>query len=94
LCHPLPVVEGKLAGIDYVDGNVRLAARLTGWKIDIKDAAKYDHAAESAKIQAQIEAAQFHVDVEEDNYEDDDDYEDEGVEVSLPGKVATEDEET
>jgi transcription termination/antitermination protein NusA len=26
--------------------NVRLAARLTGWKIDIKDSAKYDYAAE------------------------------------------------
>lgn len=30
--------------------NVRLAARLTGWKIDIKDAAKYDAAAEDRKI--------------------------------------------
>ncbi|MEB3826772.1 transcription termination factor NusA [Phormidium sp. CCY1219] len=27
--------------------NVRLAARLTGWKIDIKDSAKYDYEAES-----------------------------------------------
>ncbi|ASC69843.1 Transcription termination/antitermination protein NusA [Halomicronema hongdechloris C2206] len=41
--------------------NVRLAARLTGWKIDIKDAAKYDYAAEDekqAEIQAQREAQQ------------------------------------
>lgn len=30
--------------------NVRLAARLTGWKIDIKDAAKYDFEAESRKM--------------------------------------------
>ncbi|MGP1386675.1 MAG: transcription termination factor NusA [Thainema sp.] len=30
--------------------NVRLAARLTGWKIDIKDAAKYDYAAEDQKV--------------------------------------------
>jgi N utilization substance protein A len=30
--------------------NVRLAARLTGWKIDIKDSAKYDYAAEDEKI--------------------------------------------
>ncbi len=30
--------------------NVRLAARLTGWKIDIKDKAKYDHAAEDARF--------------------------------------------
>jgi N utilization substance protein A len=28
--------------------NVRLAARLTGWKIDIKDTAKYDYEAEMA----------------------------------------------
>lgn len=27
LCHPLPVVDGKLVGIDYVDRNARLAAR-------------------------------------------------------------------
>jgi len=41
--------------------NVRLAARLTGWKIDIKDAAKYDYAAEDqkqAELQAQREAQQ------------------------------------
>lgn len=31
--------------------NVRLAARLTGWKIDIKDSAKYDYEAEDRKIQ-------------------------------------------
>jgi transcription termination/antitermination protein NusA len=30
--------------------NVRLAARLTGWKIDIKDVAKYDRAAEDEAI--------------------------------------------
>ena len=30
--------------------NVRLAARLTGWKIDIKDSGKYDHEAEDAKM--------------------------------------------
>lgn len=30
--------------------NVRLAARLTGWKIDIKDTAKYDYEAENQKI--------------------------------------------
>ncbi|MEM6425073.1 MAG: transcription termination factor NusA, partial [Cyanobacteria bacterium P01_D01_bin.128] len=31
--------------------NVRLAARLTGWKIDIKDTAKYDYEAEDAKAE-------------------------------------------
>ena len=36
--------------------NVRLAARLTGWKIDIKDSAKYDYEAEDERVQAQFEA--------------------------------------
>lgn len=36
--------------------NVRLAARLTGWKIDIKDSGKYDYEAEDEKVQAQLEA--------------------------------------
>ncbi len=39
--------------------NVRLAARLTGWKIDIKDTAKYDREAEDEKVAvllAEIEA--------------------------------------
>lgn len=35
--------------------NVRLAARLTGWKIDIKDTAKYDAAAEDEKIAEELE---------------------------------------
>jgi transcription termination/antitermination protein NusA len=38
--------------------NVRLAARLTGWKIDIKDVAKYDADAENAKIAIDIEKRQ------------------------------------
>ena len=37
--------------------NVRLAARLTGWKIDIKDVDKFDEAEEVAKWAAQKEAA-------------------------------------
>lgn len=36
--------------------NVRLAARLTGWKIDIKDSAKYDYDEEDRKIAAIEEA--------------------------------------
>jgi transcription termination/antitermination protein NusA len=38
--------------------NVRLAARLTGWKIDIKDVGKYDRAAEDEKIAAELERRQ------------------------------------
>lgn len=33
--------------------NVRLAARLTGWKIDIKDSSKYDFEAENRKVTEQ-----------------------------------------
>ncbi len=36
--------------------NVRLAARLTGWKIDIKDAAKYNAAEEDEKMTAILDA--------------------------------------
>jgi N utilization substance protein A len=52
--------------------NVRLAARLTGWKIDIKDQAKYDHAAEDTKfaaVRAQYQA--------ENNEDDRSEFEDE-----------------
>jgi hypothetical protein len=37
--------------------NVRLAARLTGWKLDIKDTAKYDYDAEEDQRFAEILAA-------------------------------------
>lgn len=37
--------------------NVRLAARLTGWKIDIKDSAKYDYEAEDRKQEEQAAIA-------------------------------------
>jgi N utilization substance protein A len=45
------VAEDQLSlAIGKEGQNVRLAARLTGWKIDIKDKAKYDPAAEDAKF--------------------------------------------
>jgi N utilization substance protein A len=57
--------------------NVRLAARLTGWKIDIKDTALYDYEAEDNKIalaaaEAAAEAsksepdAEYYDDIEEE----------------------------
>jgi N utilization substance protein A len=47
------VAEDQLSlAIGKEGQNVRLAARLTGWKIDIKDKAKYDPAAEDAKFVA------------------------------------------
>ncbi|AFZ12446.1 NusA antitermination factor [Crinalium epipsammum PCC 9333] len=62
------VAEDQLSlAIGKEGQNVRLAARLTGWKIDIKDSAKYDYAAESAKIEAQKQATTWdEEDVEEE----------------------------
>jgi transcription termination/antitermination protein NusA len=50
--------------------NVRLAARLTGWKIDIKDSAKYDALQEAAANSRQMED-------DADESLDDDEFEDE-----------------
>ena len=41
--------------------NVRLAARLTGWKIDIKDSAKYDYDAENEKAATILEERRLRV---------------------------------
>jgi N utilization substance protein A len=72
------VAEDQLSlAIGKEGQNVRLAARLTGWKIDIKDIAKYDYDAENQKIaelRAQAELA-----------DDIDDYEDEAEEASNDG---------
>ncbi len=47
------VAEDQLSlAIGKEGQNVRLAARLTGWKIDIKDKAKYDFEAEDTKFAA------------------------------------------
>lgn len=67
------VAEDQLSlAIGKEGQNVRLAARLTGWKIDIKDQAKYDHAAEDTKfaaVRAQYQA--------ENNEDDKSEFEDE-----------------
>lgn len=51
--------------------NVRLAARLTGWKIDIKDTAKYDYEA----VERQYADAHQGIQSAEDEAEDVDEYE-------------------
>ena len=52
------VAEDQLSlAIGKEGQNVRLAARLTGWKIDIKDINLYDEEAEMAKWAAQAQAA-------------------------------------
>lgn len=48
--------------------NVRLAARLTGWKIDIKDIAKYDPVAAMAEVEAQRAADE--AEYEDEEYEE------------------------
>ena len=51
------VAEDQLSlAIGKEGQNVRLAARLTGWKIDIKDSAKYDYQAEDLKIAVALES--------------------------------------
>ncbi|OUL17546.1 transcription termination factor NusA [Nostoc sp. 106C] len=63
------VAEDQLSlAIGKEGQNVRLAARLTGWKIDIKDKAKYDHAAEDAKFVAS--RAKYQAEQDEDEDED------------------------
>jgi len=79
------VAEDQLSlAIGKEGQNVRLAARLTGWKIDIKDKAKYDHAGEDAKFiasrakyQAEQEEDEDDVDFEELESENQDDLEEE-----------------
>lgn len=50
--------------------NVRLAARLTGWKIDIKDTDKYDHAEEDSKVAAEVSHRQALAEQEENGIEE------------------------
>ncbi|WP_445637264.1 transcription termination factor NusA [Nostoc sp. DSM 114161] len=79
------VAEDQLSlAIGKEGQNVRLAARLTGWKIDIKDKAKYDRAGEDAKFlasrakyQAEQEEDEDDVDFEELEAENQDDLEEE-----------------
>lgn len=58
--------------------NVRLAARLTGWKIDIKDTSKYDAEAEDEKIAQEIEERQHLESLREDDQDQLDDQDNEG----------------
>jgi transcription termination/antitermination protein NusA len=56
--------------------NVRLAARLTGWKIDIKDAAKYDPIAAMKEVEAQSQSqseyqSRYQPDYQDAGYRDD-----------------------
>ena len=68
------VAEDQLSlAIGKEGQNVRLAARLTGWKIDIKDRAKYDYQAEDSKfatVAAQYQAQETEAMEDEEEYVD------------------------
>lgn len=69
------VAEDQLSlAIGKEGQNVRLAARLTGWKIDIKDTARYDYEAENRKFAALVEAREPDDDEEEELEDENDDY--------------------
>ncbi len=70
------VAEDQLSlAIGKEGQNVRLAARLTGWKIDIKDKAKYDSAAEDARFAAARARALLEEEEQEEELEIEPEYE-------------------
>ncbi|MBW4650501.1 MAG: transcription termination factor NusA [Kastovskya adunca ATA6-11-RM4] len=78
------VAEDQLSlAIGKEGQNVRLAARLTGWKIDIKDVAKYDYEAEGRKMEALQAAALEAAADAEDEQEFDEEYEDDVMESPI-----------
>lgn len=83
------VAEDQLSlAIGKEGQNVRLAARLTGWKIDIKDVAKYDYEAEHRKIEElQVDWNGFeteHETEEEEDHNEQQTVETAGMDVSKP----------
>ncbi len=75
------VAEDQLSlAIGKEGQNVRLAARLTGWKIDIKDGAKYDYDVEHRKIEAMKAASA----AEEEQYDADEDEEEPVETLRMP----------
>ncbi len=72
------VAEDQLSlAIGKEGQNVRLAARLTGWKIDIKDIKKYDYEAENEKIAALEESRRLAQEQVEAEYYEDEYYDEE-----------------
>lgn len=75
------VAEDQLSlAIGKEGQNVRLAARLTGWKIDIKDIAKYEPEAELAKVGITPKSEPLHFSPEAEEPEPLDEPETEGEE--------------
>lgn len=57
--HVLVPVDQLSLAIGKEGQNVRLAARLTGWKIDIKDVDKYDPVAAMAEVESQRQSEEY-----------------------------------
>lgn len=80
------VAEDQLSlAIGKEGQNVRLAARLTGWKIDIKDKAKYDYAGEDAKfadVRAKYIPEEDDIDLEELDDENQEEFEEESFDIN------------
>jgi transcription termination/antitermination protein NusA len=57
--HVLVPVDQLSLAIGKEGQNVRLAARLTGWKIDIKDVDKYDPVAAMAEVESQRRSDEY-----------------------------------
>jgi transcription termination/antitermination protein NusA len=85
------VAEDQLSlAIGKEGQNVRLGARLTGWKIDIKDIKKYDYEAENEKAAAIEEARRLAQEREQDEAEQyyEDEYEDDEYEPAADHAAA------
>ncbi len=83
------VAEDQLSlAIGKEGQNVRLAARLTGWKIDIKDIKKYDYEAENEKSAALEESRRLAQEQAEAEYYEDEYYDEEEYETEQPVTVA------
>ncbi len=79
------VAEDQLSlAIGKEGQNVRLAARLTGWKIDIKDIKKYDYEAENEKIAALEESRRLAQEQAEAEYYEEEYDEEENEETAQP----------
>ncbi|MCY7272734.1 MAG: transcription termination factor NusA [Phormidesmis sp. CAN_BIN44] len=83
------VAEDQLSlAIGKEGQNVRLAARLTGWKIDIKDIKKYDYEAENEKSAALEESRRLAQEQAEAEYYEDEYYDEEEYETEQPVTAA------
>ena len=88
------VAEDQLSlAIGKEGQNVRLAARLTGWKIDIKDIKKYDYEAENEKIAALEESRRLAQEQAEAEYYEEEYDEEEYEETEQPVSVSVQSEE-